>query len=72
MKVYVKWKDKDTIREEVTELIYEDQVYIKGTDISFPTETLGDNHIIFEDEYGLWGVNKKDILEIKLINGNNK
>jgi hypothetical protein len=71
MKVYVKWKDNDDIREEITDLIYEDQVYIKGTDISFPTETLGDDYIIFEDEYGLWGVNKKDILEIKPINGNN-
>jgi len=67
MKVFVKWRDKDTVHEEITELIYEDQVYIKGTDISFPIETLGDDKIIFEDEYGIWGVDKKDIVEIKKV-----
>jgi hypothetical protein len=68
MKVFVKWKDDDgKILEEVTELITQDKVYVQGTDISFPIETLGSDRIIFEDEYGLWGVKKEDIIEIRQI-----
>jgi hypothetical protein len=67
MRVFVKWRDTDgSIREEV-ELINQKEVYIQGTNISFPIENLGKDMVVFEDEQGLWGARKEDIIEIRQV-----
>jgi hypothetical protein len=67
MRVFVKWNDDGEIRQEVTDLINQDQVFVKGTDISISTEILGTDFIFFEDDFGLWGVEKENIIELRQI-----
>jgi hypothetical protein len=67
MRVFVKWNDDGEIRQEVTDLINQDQVFVKGTDISISTEILGTDFILFEDDFGLWGVEKENIIELRQI-----
>jgi len=67
MRVFVKWEDKDGIHEEVTDLINQEEVYIMGTSISIPTGKLGGEMMLFEDEQGLWGLKKEEILELRRL-----
>lgn len=65
MMVFVRWNDGERERTEITRLIGDCPLFVKGTNIEVVDVDFGDL-VMFEDEEGLWCLEPDQIIEMRL------